>query len=379
MSSTHGLPRRALQALKRRVVIRLGIVSDQKFYLDSGIVKPRQDVERITLHSAAVTLDFILPVDGSKTQNVYRPRYVYGLREAIVDPIPNLVYDSRGQYIAESSSWLQLRQFCDWPKPWMSPPRRRLAGECILFPTNSYYHWLIEDLPVFLRSLSVAPKARVLVPEKSASYVREVTELIENEIVTIASPVRVERLVMTGKTGGIGSPIAGLTPHPADVTILRDFFSRFFESGPTDRKLYLSRVGYSRSSSNECDLQSRMEKLGFQAFNGAGMSVRSQVALFSRAKRVIGLHGAALSNIVWAPEGIDLCEIFSSGYLPGCYSALTAIRMGCYRPVLYSAGSENGIDRETLEQLVSMASSDGKAEEMSFNETEPNRISRCTR
>jgi capsular polysaccharide biosynthesis protein len=378
MPSTHGLHRRALQALKRRLVTRLGIVSDQKFYLDSGIVTPRQDVERLTLHSGAVTLDFILPVDGSKTRNAYRPRYVYGLSEAIVDPIPNLVYDSRGQYIAESSSWLQLRQFWDWPKPWMSPPWRRLAGEYILFPTNNYYHWLIEDLPVFLKSLSVAPQARVLVPKKAASYVREVAQLIENEVVTIASPVRVERLVMTGKTGGIGSPIAGLTPHPADVAILRDFFSKFFESGPSERKLYLSRVGQSRSPSNERDLQARMEKLGFQVFDGVGMSLRSQIALFSRAKRLIGLHGAALSNIVWAPEGVDLCEIFSSGYMPSCYSALTAIRRGCYRLLLCGADSENRIDRETLEQLVTIASSDRKADELSVNETGANRISRCT-
>lgn len=356
MPSTHGLLRRAVRALKRRMLLGLGMVSDQKFYLDSSIVRPRQDVERIELHSDAVTLQFILPTDGLKTQNVYRPRYVYGLSEATVDPIPNLVYDHRGQYIAESSSWLQLRQFWDWPKPWIRRPWRKLSGEYIFLPSNSYYHWLIEDLPVFLKSLSVAPKARVLVPEKAVPCVREVAELIDNEIVTIASPVRVERLVMTGKTGGMGSPLAGLTPHPADVAVLRDFFRRFFESGPADRKLYLSRVGQSRSPSNERDLQARVEKLGFEVFEGVGMSLRSQIALFSRSRHLIGLHGAALSNIVWAPEGVETCEIFSSGYSPSCYSAITAIRKGAYRPILYGTGSENRIDEETLEHLVMMAS-----------------------
>jgi capsular polysaccharide biosynthesis protein len=364
ISEAQSLVRRAVQALKRRMLVRMGVESDQKFYLDSGIVKPRQDVERIALHSDAVSLEFILPVDGLRTQNIYRPRYVYRLSDAIVDPISNLVYDSRRQYIAESSSWLQLRQLWDWPKPRISAPVRRLAGEYIFFPANGYYHWLIEDLPIFLKSLSVAPKARVLMPEKAAHYVREVAGMIDNEIVPISRPVRVERLVMTGKTGGMGSPLTGLTPHPADVSILRDFFSKFFESGPCDRKLYLSRLGAKRSPTNESEIQARVQKLGFEIFDGTGRSLRSQVALFSRAKRLIGVHGAALSNVIWTPEGVQVCEIFSSGYLPSCYSALTAMRAGHYSPVSYVENGENKVDKATLEELIAMVSQDIRAEEL---------------
>src|ERR1035438_9335687 len=109
--SAHGLARRALQAAKRRLLIRLGMVSDQKFYLDSGIVRPRTDVERIMLYCDAVDLEFLLPVDGSKARNCYRPRFVYGLTDATIDPISNLVYDSNGHFIAASSSWLPLHQF----------------------------------------------------------------------------------------------------------------------------------------------------------------------------------------------------------------------------------------------------------------------------
>src|SRR5713101_940989 len=111
ISSAHGLARRALQAAKRRIIYQLGFVSDQKFYLDSGMVRPRADVERIMRYCDAVDIEFLLPVDGSKARNSYRPRFVYGLSDPTVDPISNLVYDSNGQFIAESSSWLPLRQF----------------------------------------------------------------------------------------------------------------------------------------------------------------------------------------------------------------------------------------------------------------------------
>jgi capsular polysaccharide biosynthesis protein len=231
-------------------------------------------------------------------------------------------------------------------------PGSRLPGEFIFLPGNGYYHWLIEDLPVFLKSLAVAPKARVILPRTAAPYVREIAELIDNDIVFIDSPVRVERLVMTAKTAGMGSPLAGLTPHPADVAILREFFARYHEPGPSDRKLYLSRVGQKRSPANEPVLQFELEKQGFVPFDGTGMSLLSQIALFSSAIQLVGMHGAALANIVWAPEGVDVCEIFSSGYMPSCYSALTAIRGGCYTPLSYTTSPENLIDATTLKRLT---------------------------
>ena len=136
-----------------------------------------------------------------------------------------------------------------------------------------------------------------------------------------------------------------------------EFFAKYRESGSCDRKLYLSRVGQKRSPANEDALQLDMEKHGFERFDGTGMSLLAQVALFSSAKQLIGMHGAALSNIVWAPKGVDVCEIFSSGYMPSCYSALTAIRCGHYTPVSYVPGPENVIDAATLERLAIIARS----------------------
>ena len=184
---------------------------------------------------------------------------------------------------------------------------------------------------------------------------RDAAKLIDNEIVSIDSPVRVERLVMTGKTGGMGSPTAGLTPHPADLAILREFFAKYQEPGAGERKLYLSRVGQKRSPANEPALQAEMEKCGFSPFDGTGMSLLAQVKLFSSAKRLIGMHGAGLSNIVWAQHGVEVCEIFSSGYMPSCYSALTAMRGGQYTSVSYTPGLQNMIDPVSFDRTVAIA------------------------
>jgi hypothetical protein len=352
--SVSGLTRRLIQVAKRKIICRLGFISDQKFYLDSAIVKPRADVGRIAKYCGAVDLEFLLPVDGSKTRNIYRPRFVYALADSTVDPISNAVHDANGQFIAESSSWLTLRQFYSWPLPQINRPRTKLSGEFIFLPNNGYYHWLIEDLPVFLKSLAIAPRAKVLLPRNAASYVREVANLIDNEVVTIGSPVRVERLVMTAKTAGMGSPFGGLTPHPADVAILREFFAKYRDAQPGDRKLYLSRLGQKRSPANEHILQSSMEKQGFVTVDGSRMTLLSQISLFSSATHLVGIHGAAFANVVWAPEGVQVNEIFSSDYMPSCYSALTAIRRGRYTSVSYTPGSGNMMDARVIERLTNL-------------------------
>ena len=64
---------------------------------------------------------------------------------------------------------------------------------------------------------------------------------------------------------------------------------------------------------------------------------------------------AALANIVWSPEGVEVCEIFSTDYMPSCYSALTSIRRGCYIPLSYTPGPENRIDAPTLRRLAIIA------------------------
>ena len=98
-----------------------------------------------------------------------------------------------------------------------------------------------------------------------------------------------------------------------------------------------------------------MEKYGFWAFDGTGMSLLAQVKLFSVARQIIGTHGAALSNIVWSQQGVRVCEVFSSGYMPSCYSALTAMRGGQYTSASYAPGLQNIIDPASFQQLVSIA------------------------
>ena len=52
--------------------------------------------------------------------------------------------------------------------------------------------------------------------------------------------------------------------------------------------------------------------LGFRPIVPGEMSVKEQIAVFSRAKVIVAPHGAALANLAFAPPGAALVEIVSS-------------------------------------------------------------------
>src|SRR4051794_7980411 len=155
---------RAEQAIKRRVIAKLGVVSSQTFHLDSFMISPREDVDRLGVYSEALDAPCRLPADGSNFTQHYRKRHIYRIERATIDPASGLVYDADGQFIAESSSWLPLRQLWSWPKPRIPPRTDIFPGEYVFLPGEGYFHWLMEDLAPFLRALEQCPGAKIITP-----------------------------------------------------------------------------------------------------------------------------------------------------------------------------------------------------------------------
>ena len=350
--------RRALNSLRRRIVRKAGLVSDQRFYLDSFMVAPRQDVERLGTYAEPVDVTFRLPANGWTVTHAYPPRLVYRLSGATVDPVSNLVYDSKGEFIAESASALPLRRLYDWPQPQLRRPKSVLAGEYVFFPSNpSMYHWF-EDLAVFLHAASVAPAATILVAAEAINHDagwnrrrQEILARFAHRIIQyIDRPTRVESLVLTGKTGGMGSPAGLQTPHPQDIQTIRTHFGDWLSSEPTDTRYYLSRRGFSRSPADESELERIAAREGFEVLQPAQFTMQQQAGVFSAAAGVAGLHGAAFGNIVWMPEGTDVLEFFPSRRMPYTFACISAIRSVDYRHDRYELTSDNRMGASFLDR-----------------------------
>jgi hypothetical protein len=341
--------RRGAHAIKRMAARRLGFVSDQKFYLDSFMVAPRPDVERLSRYSEQIDVSYELPANGWRVTHSYPPRLVYRLHDATVDPVSNLVYDHRGEFVAESASAIPLRRFYDWPSPHLRVPKQGLAGEFAFFPSNpSMYHWF-EDLAVFLHSVTVAPGATILVAGEAVNhdagwYARreEVLDRFRHrEIRFIDRPTRVESLILTAKTGGLGSPAALQTPHPQDLATIRSHFHDWLGGEKAGRSFYVSRRGFSRSPADEVELERIAMSEGYEVIQPAGLSMSDQAKLFSGAVRLAGLHGAALGNMVWQPEGGRVVEFFPSNRMPVTYACIAAIRSLAYLHDRYELSADD--------------------------------------
>lgn len=318
------LARRSTALLKRFIIAQLGIVSDQKYYLDSFMVLPSNRAIRLKEYSPQTTLKAQLPASKEKFTYSFPPRFVYKLVNPILDPLSMLVYDSQGQIIAESSSWQLIRLMLSWPYPSIRVPHSTLPGTYIFAPFTGYYHWLIEDLPVILSSLHFCPSTPLLLPKNAPKYVTEALSLIRPTVISIDKPTKVEQIFLTGKTAGYGCPFGGLTPHPSDIDLLRKQFlpTNQTPSRPSS-KIFLSRLGHSRSSSNEREIQELFISYGYEVVECSKLSFFDQISLFSRATHVAGLHGAAFANLVWCrPATVRVLEIFTADYLPACYSAI---------------------------------------------------------
>jgi capsular polysaccharide biosynthesis protein len=203
------------------------------------------------------------------------------------------------------------------------PPSLSTDGVVIAASPGPFFHWLFETLPNLLTALQLDPEVRILLPARYPRFVRQALELqlggdFHQKVIVADTPVRVAKLLLlqTEVDAGFVPPIA--------VKILRGaYLPNHTKLPPGHRKLYISRrYAPSRAMTNEVDLEAALSKQGFEIIYSENLSFAEQVYLFSQAQIVVALHGAGLSNIVWAPKGLQVLEIFPHNYFNDCYARL---------------------------------------------------------
>lgn len=78
------------------------------------------------------------------------------------------------------------------------------------------------------------------------------------------------------------------------------------------RKLFIrrERVQYRRLV-NQAEIEAMLVDVGFESIDPGGLSFAAQAALFAQAAIIVGAHGAALTNALFAPAGSTLVELWS--------------------------------------------------------------------
>ncbi|MEL6476489.1 MAG: glycosyltransferase family 61 protein [Pseudomonadota bacterium] len=235
-------------------------------------------------------------------------------------------------------------------RPRWRPRRVVLAGTALCpAPTANYYHLLVEtglrllelgDLP----ALAADPPVLLRRPPGSA---------VEAALYAGLAQLRPEMAQQVVAPGTLVQPEAVLCHFPAETQYewaamdrdaamrLRRLFETTYGALPPGGgvRLYLSRAGAKlRAPVNGAELDALLEAHGFETLVASDANHPDQIARFSAAEVIVAVHGAGLANLLFAPEGARVIEIFPGNFVKSTYWWM-ARRLGLqYRAVIGGPG-----------------------------------------
>jgi len=197
---------------------------------------------------------------------------------------------------------------------------RRIAGS-IAYLSNTwidnYYHWMQLTLPLLRFYRTMVRNEQIdfyYVGESHLARIQEETLLrfgVRPQQI-VRHPCRGDRLFTAIC---LHRPQRGGLRH-------RDMwghqFVRSIYTVEPDRaspaRIYIRRGNtWTRNLTNEAEVIAMLGSLGFAPVSMDGLTCEAQARLFANAEIIIGVHGAALTNLLFASEGCKVVEIFPSG------------------------------------------------------------------
>jgi len=194
---------------------------------------------------------------------------------------------------------------------------------------NNYYHWIIDALPRLAIRESLPETTRMIIPNSSMRFVQESISLLGLEdlcIIPTSNHLICERFYFISPTAQTGHW------NPFAYDWLRRKFSTYFSSSSSISRLFFTRKGCKRIPNNIGEIEALFERNGFYIVDAGKLTMIEQIALSSSARCIAGLHGAAMTNLIWSKKQIPILailEIFESTYLNACYENI-AVYNECY-------------------------------------------------
>jgi hypothetical protein len=175
-------------------------------------------------------------------------------------------------------------------------------------------HFLLDNItriPIYDRATSGACK--FLLADGFPYYRHIIARFGLTDRVIIPSPKRVS---IKAREILFSSNIAADFRHPAHhcagwaIDYLRRQFKIAERPARAGRKIMISRADTrGRGIVNWPDVEQVFRRDGFEVVTLAGRAVDEQIALFQDAAQVVGVHGAGLTNILFAPRDCCVLEI----------------------------------------------------------------------
>lgn len=208
--------------------------------------------------------------------------------------------------------------------PWM-PVLERLPGHYLTVATlfsEGYAHWLLDALPR-LAALERLPidEVRIVVSGRPNQWQQESLAMLGvDPSQTVALEERYLELETLYFPSFVGEPG---NPHPWGCQWLRQRVLGDGELERKQRRIYITRRrALRRRVLNESELEPVLREHGFEIVEAERLGFHDQIRLFGQAEAIVGPHGAGLTNIMFAPPGCKVMELFGADCVRVMYWAL---------------------------------------------------------
>jgi hypothetical protein len=248
--------------------------------------------------------------------SLYNEEYLVEVKNVLVDTETGIAFARENDPVAilESSNILAI-EVSDYLRP-RKPKKRKQGAWCVL-SSRSYAHWLLQDLPRFLRLIELQPNLQVALSNRAQPYARRFLQILDLSVSAETPVLYAEKLFFLSAQYPIG------IPSNRDLNTLREFQEKLnlsskarlgFTEDDKYKRVYISRRHSKRPLPNENEIEDLMRKNSFEIVYLESIPFDLQVAIFSKAEIICGAHGAGLYNIVWAKNCKKIIEIYDDTF-----------------------------------------------------------------
>ena len=226
-----------------------------------------------------------------------------------------------GEFLTESDWRMKYFLESDISRSRYHRHKSYIDGDCyyldILFSAN-YGHWLADEIPRLVSALPfLPPTTQFIVIDPIQQYKLEslaALDVTADRIIAVKGyyQIRCERL-------WYATPANDMIWNSKVLSQVKNTLLRAYVDGtePAPERIFVSRntLANRKRLANEDDLLPVIEGYGFNRVRLEHMSLAQQVRAFSKARVVLGAHGAGLTNLLFCPSA-QLLELQDSRFAP---------------------------------------------------------------
>jgi hypothetical protein len=339
---------RAKLKFKREALNALGYTPERTISITRLEKSQNISSEIIGTYSEQFSAEIYDPRNTNLSGHYFNSRKVFLLHNVILEPLLGSVYSKDGELIRESTNWPFFQFYHSFPWTPKKQLQKSKFASAIFLPSSAFGHWLMEDLPLVIFALETDLSAPILVASDPPKYVADFLAILDREVIYLDGPVFVDSLILVQKNQDSG------WPHPKDLETLLQFapFRLIRSDLPATKRIYASRRNAKRSPKNEHQVEQSFMNFGFEIMHLEKLDLLDEIELLSSTSTLAGVHGSALSNVIWMPPQSRVIDIVNENYWTEAGHRLCFLRNSYYNFHLYSGKFQDEVCIPEIEKLL---------------------------